>query len=195
MTPKRVGAWLLTGYAIVLAIAAWPPEARPRLLDLPSEAARIALRAFAIKPGVAVFETGRDDPRIVVRQDCIRVVGRDAQGVETVFAPPDDRCVTEGARLIVPWLEGGLRTLVLRSPAGLAEPLIGDWFCHGPHWEAHRLREVDVVWTQPWLDLHGDREGVANAAAFRWRCDPPGLVERLIRPSDAQLRAFAGGES
>lgn len=193
MTRSRLAALALTAYAAVLAIAAIPPEVRPRLLDVPSETARIALRAFAIKPGVAVFETGREDPRILIRQDCIRVTGRDAAGHEIVFAPPDDRCVTEGVRIVVPWLEGGLRTLVLRSPPGLAEALIGDWFCHGPSWAPYGLREVRVAWTQPWVSLHGREEGVANAAAFAWRCDPPGLTERLIRPSDAQLRAFQGG--
>ncbi|RIL07535.1 MAG: hypothetical protein DCC71_02625 [Proteobacteria bacterium] len=193
MTRARLASALLTAYAAVLVVAALPPEVRPRWLDLPSEAGRIALRSLAIKPGVAVFETGRDDPRILVRQDCIRVVGRDAHGRETVFAPPDDRCITEGARLVIPWLEGGLRTLVLRSPPGLAEPLIGDWFCHGPNWAAYELREVKLVWTQPWVDMRSGEEGVANAAAFAWRCDPPGMLRRLIRPSDAELRAFEQG--
>ncbi len=193
MTSRRVATALLTAYSAVLVLSAFPPEARPRFLDVPSEVARIALRSLGIRAGVAVFETGRDDPRIVIRQDCIRLRGREANGRMIVLAPQDDHCVTEGVRVIVPWMEGALRTLVLRSPPGLAEPLIGDWVCHGPHWDAYDLREVELVWTQPWLDLVDGHEGIANAALVVWRCDPPGFVRRVLRPTDADLSSLEKG--
>jgi hypothetical protein len=192
---RALATALLTGYAVVLVLAAWPPEVRPHAIDLPSDVARIALRAVGIIPGLAVFETGYQD-KVLIRSDCIRVLARDAQRRTTVLAPPDDHCVTEGVRLVVPWTEGALRALILRSPPGVAEAAIGDWVCHGPHWRAspsQGWQDVTVVWTQPYLDLRSREEGVANAAAFVWRCDPPGLMERLIRPTDAELRALEAG--
>ena len=186
---RALATALLTGYAVVLGLAALPPEVRPHALDRPGDVARAVLRAVGIVPGLAVFETGYQD-QVLVRADCIRVVARDAQRRATVLAPPGDHCVTEGVRLIVPWTEGALRALILRSPPGVAEAAIGDWACHGPSWGSTAWQDVTVTWTQPHLDLRSRAEGVANAAAFVWRCDPAGLVERWIRPSDADLRAL-----
>jgi hypothetical protein len=186
---RALATALLTGYAVVLGLAALPPEVRPHAFDRPGEIARAVLRAVGIVPGLAVFETGYQD-QVLVRADCIRVVARDAQRRATVLAPPDDHCVTEGVRLVVPWTEGALRALILRSPTGVAEAAIGDWACHGPIWGSPAWQDVTVTWTQPYLDPRSRAEGVANAAAFVWRCDPAGLVERLIRPTDADLRAL-----
>ncbi len=190
---RALATAMLSGYAVVLALAAWPPEVRPHAIDLPSDVARIALRAVGIIPGLAVFETGYDDHGLV-RADCIRVSARDATGRSSVLAPPGDHCVTEGVRLFVPWTEGGLRAWILRSPPRVAEAAIGDWVCHGPHWGAPAWRDVTVVWTQPYLDLRSHEEGVANAAFFVWSCDPPGLTQRVMRPTDAELRTLEAAE-
>lgn len=186
---RALATALLTGYAVALGLAALPPEVRPHALDRPSDGTRAVLRAIGIIPGNAVFETGYQD-QVLVRADCIRVVARDAQRRATVLAPPGDHCETEGVRLVVPWTEGALRAVILRSPAGVAEAAIGDWACHGPTWGSPSWRDVTVTWTQPYIELRSRTEGVANAAAFVWRCDPAGLVERLIRPTDADLRAL-----
>jgi len=162
VTRRRFATALLTGYAALLVIAAIPEEVRPRALDGSFAMGRRVLRAGAIQPGVAVFQTRRDDPPIVVR-DCIRLRGRDAGGAVHTLEPPDGECFVAGARWTQPWLEGGLRSLILRSPPGLAEPVIGDWVCHGPHWRARELREVELVWTQPWQDLQsGERSRSAS---------------------------------
>jgi hypothetical protein len=174
----------------MLALAAIPPEVAPRALVAPGATARAALRAFGIRPGVAVFEAPLEATSRVVLADCIRVAGRDASGRDVVLAPPGDHCVVSGVRAGVPWTEGALRGLVLRAPAGLAEPLLGDWFCHGPHWRALGLRNVRVAWTQPWTDWTRDESGTTAAAIFEWRCAPPGLERRSLRPSDAELRGF-----
>ena len=195
MTSHRIAALLLTGYAAALALAAIPPEVRPAAITVPSEGVRVAMRAVGIHPGLAVFETG-DRREVLVRADCIRVSARDAGGRVVVLAPPGDHCVTEGIRLFVPWREGALRAVLLRAPPGVAEAAIGDWACRGPSWGSADREEVTVVWTQPWLDLRSRAEGIANAAYFVWRCDPARLVERVLRPTDAQLEALAarGGE-
>ncbi len=189
VTSRRAAALVLTAYAALLALAAIPPEVRPRAIATPSEIARIALHAVGIHAGMAVFETGYQD-RLLVRADCIRVSARDAHGRTTVLAPPGDRCVTQGVRLFVPWTEGALRAVTLRAPPGVAEAAIGDWACRGPLWGSPDWQEVTVSWKQPWLDLHSRAEGVANAAYFVWRCEPAGLVERVLRPTDAQLAAL-----
>ena len=186
MTSQRIAALSLTAYAVALVVAAIPPEVRPRALEIPGEITRRALQAVGIHAGLAVFETGYQD-EVLVRADCIRVSARDAQGRSVVLAPPGDRCVTQGVRLFVPWQEGALRAVMLRAPPGVAEAAIGDWACRGPVWGSPEWAEVTVVWTQPWLDLRSREEGVANAAYFRWRCEPAGLIERVLRPSDAQL--------
>jgi hypothetical protein len=190
VTSHRIAALLLTGYAALLALAAIPPEVRPGAIEVPSEVARLAMNAVGIHAGLAVFETGYQDA-VLVRADCIRVRARDAAGRTAVLAPPDDHCVTEGVRLFVPWQEGALRALMLRAPPGVAEAAIGDWACRGPAWGSPEWEEVAVVWTQPWLDLRSGDEGVANAAYFRWRCEPAELVERVLRPTDTQLEALA----
>jgi len=190
---RRAAALALAAYAALLALAAVPPEVRPRALGLPGEAARHALRAVGIHAGVNVFGGGRDDPRIVIRADCIRVRGRDADGRVRGVAPPGGDCVTQGARLVQPWIEGALRSLVLRAPAGLAEAAIGDWVCHGPRFRGDGFEEVELLWTQPWVDPRGGAEGVANAALFVWRCEPAGLVRRVLRPSEDQVRALGWG--
>jgi hypothetical protein len=143
---------------------------------------------------VNVFGGGRDDPRIVILADCLGVRGRDAQGRVRTVAPPGGRCVTEGARWTQPWIEGALRSVVLRAPPGLAEPAIGDWVCHGPRFREQGFAEVELLWTQPWLDPRSGAEGLANAALFVWRCEPPGLVRRVLRPSDDQVRELSWRE-
>lgn len=183
---------LLTGYAAALALAAIPPEVRPRAIEIPSELVRLAMKSIGIHAGLGVFATGYQD-KVLVRADCIRVVARDAQGNATVLAPPGDHCVTEGVRLTVPWTEGALRAVTLRAPPGVAEAAIGDWACRGPSWGSPAFEQVTVVWTQPWIDLRSRAEGVANAAYFIWRCDPAGLVDRVLRPTDAQLEALEMG--
>jgi hypothetical protein len=118
------------------------------------------------------------------------VRARDAEGRIDVLAPPGGRCVTAGVRVVQPWLEGALRSLVLRAPPGVAEPALGDWICHGARFRARGFEAVELVWTQPWVELAGGAEGVANAAFVTWRCRPPGLIQRVPRPDDAQLRAL-----
>lgn len=188
MTKRRLATALLTAYAAALAVTACPPAMRPSAVAVPIQIAERALRTIGIKPGLAVFETGYED-RVLVLQDCIRVLARDEHGRTTVLAPPGDVCVTKGARAVVPWTEGGLRSWILRTPPGVAEPALGDWICRGPLWGSPDWNEVAVIWTQPWIELRSDRKGVANAAYFVWRCEPPGLVERVLRPTDAALRA------
>jgi hypothetical protein len=188
VTRRRLATLVLTAYAAALAVTAIPPAFRPAALRAPIASVQRVLRAFGIVPGLAVFETGYED-RVLVRQDCIRVVARDISGDVRVLAPPDDRCVTRGVRVVVPWTEGGMRAWVLRAPPGVAEPALGDWVCRGPLWGSSDWSEVTVIWTQPWVELRSGREGVANAAYFVWRCDPPALVERVMRPSDAAMRA------
>lgn len=188
MTLRRAATVVLATYAFALAVTAIPPAFRPPALRPAIDSVQRTLRAFGIVPGVAVFETGAED-RVLVRQDCIRVVARDARGAVRVLAPPGDHCVTHGVRAVVPWTEGGMRAWVLRAPPGVAEPALGDWVCRGPLWGSPDWTEVNVIWTQPWVDLRSGREGVANAAYFVWRCEPPGLTERVLRPSDAALRA------
>lgn len=192
MTLRRAAAVALATYAFALAITAIPPAFRPAPLRAPIGLVQRALRAFGIVPGLAVFETGYED-RVLVRQDCIRVVARDTSGAVHVLAPPGDRCVTRGVRAVVPWTEGGMRAWVLRAPAGVAEPALGDWVCRGPLWGSPERAEVTVIWTQPWVELRSGREGVANAAYFVWRCEPPGLTTRVLRPTDAALRAVEAG--
>lgn len=192
MTGRRIAALLLTVYAAALALAAIPPEVRPRAIEIPSEVLRLAMKSIGIHAGLAVFATGYHD-KVLVRADCIRVRARDAQGNTTELAPPGDRCVTEGVRLVVPWTEGALRAVTLRAPPGVAEAAIGDWACRGPAWGSPAFEQVTVSWTQPWIDLRSRQEGVANAAYFIWRCDPAELVERVLRPTDAQLEALESG--
>lgn len=188
---RRLAVLGLVAYALVLALAAVPAEVRPHALDGPSRIAWRSLRAVGIQPGLAVFETGYGEHEgVMVLADCIRVVARDADGRSTVLAPPGDHCVTSGSRLVVPWEEGALRAVVLRAPPGVAEPAIGAWACRGPHWGSSAWREVTVTWTQPWKNLRSGEQGVTNAAYFVWRCEPPDLVRRVLRPTDAELRSL-----
>jgi hypothetical protein len=173
---------------VLLALAAVPPQVRPAFLAGPGDAARVLLRAIAIRPGVAVFEASSQPTTRLVRNDCLRVRGIDATGRVAVVAPPEGRCVLGGVRAAVPWTEGLLRSLVLRAPAGVAEPALGDWVCHAPRFTASAFREVELVWTAPWVDRATGAEGVANDALVVWRCDPPALVQRVLQPSDAALR-------
>ena len=185
---RRVATLALSSYAVVLGLAALPPEVRPHLLEIPGEFARIALRGVGIRPGVAVFEASVQSSHRVVRNDCIRVRSIDRAGRAVVLAPPGGDCVTEGARFAVPWSEGALRSLVLRAPAGVAEPAIGDWICHGPHWHDRDIAAVEVLWTEPWLEMASGAEGVDRVALFVWRCEPPGLVRRSLHPSEAEVQ-------
>jgi hypothetical protein len=107
------------------------------------------------------------------------VSGIEASGRAVRIAPPGD-CATRGLRLRVPWTEGMLRSLVLRTPPGVAEAAIGDWICHAPRFAAHAFREVTIAWTEPWVERATGVEGVTESAFVRWRCDPPGAVERVL---------------
>jgi len=178
-------------YAALLVLAAVPPEVRPRAIEKPGEIARTALRFVGIRPGVAVFEASRAASQRIVRNDCIRVRGVDARGRAQVVAPPLDACVTHGVQLLVPWTEGMLRSLVLRAPPGVAEAAIGDWVCHAPRFASQGFRQVQLAWTAPWIDRSSGAEGVTSNARIVWRCDPPGLEQRVLGTGDAP----AGGSS
>lgn len=127
-----------------------------------------------------------------MRNDCIAVRGIDADGRAHVVAPPEGRCVTEGLRLSVTRTEGLLRSLVLRAPPGVAEAAIGDWVCHDARFAERELSEVELVWTAPWVDRATRAEGVERNALVVWRCDPPGIEQRVLQPSEADLRARSG---
>jgi hypothetical protein len=99
--------------------------------------------------------------------------------------------VLDGVRAAVPWTEGLLRSVVLRAPPGVAEPALGDWICHAPRFAAERFVETELVWTAPWVDRATGAEGTANDALVVWRCDPPGLVQRVLAPTDDALRERA----
>jgi hypothetical protein len=187
VSSHRVATLALCSYAAVLALAAVPPEVRPPLLGIPGESARRALRSLGIRPGVAVFEASVQRSDRVVRNDYIRVRSIDRSGRATRLAPPG-ACETQGARFAVPWTEGAIRSLVLRAPAGVAEPAIGDWICHGPHWHGRDTAAVELLWTEPWLELASGVEGVDRVALFIWRCEPPGLARRSLHPSEAEVQ-------
>lgn len=179
-TRRAVFTAALTAYATALALAAIPPEVRPRAIADVADAARVALRAVGIRPGVAVFESATTPTTRIVRNDCIALRVRDAGGRVRTIAPPDDRCVTRGARLTIPWTEGLLRSVVLRAPPGVAEAALGDWACHAPRFAALAPAEVEIEWDAAWIDRASGAEGVERNALVRWRCAPPGVIERRI---------------
>lgn len=184
---RRIGLVLLSVYTGLLVVAAWPPEAQPAAVRLPSALASAGLRSLGIRPGVAVFEAGREPGRRVTRNDCVRVRGFPVDGgAPQLLHPPDGHCFTEGTRWSLPWQEGLLRSLLLRSPA--PEAAIGDWACHGPRHGGAGYERIDVLWSQPWVDLGTGEEGIWYAAWFVWRYEPAGLLSHALRPTEDDLR-------
>ena len=87
-----------------------------------------------------------------------------------------------------------LRSLLVRARAPLSQAAIGDYYCHRGRTDAPRFDEVELLWTQPWFDLHTGEEGHGHVILYRWRCRPPGLVLDVRAPSDADVeRLTAGG--
>ena len=183
---RTFGLTLLVLYSGLLVLGAWPAEVRPAALDALGRTPSTLLRAVGIRPGIAVFEAGRERTTRVVRNDCIRARGHPAGAPAVLVAPPDGHCHTRGFRWRLPWQEALLRSLLLRTRA--PEAVLGDWLCGADRSRTDPFERVDVLWTQPWVDLETGEEGVAHAAWFAWRCDPPGLEKRLLRPSEAELR-------
>jgi hypothetical protein len=184
-------------YALVLLLSALPPPVRPRVLDLPSLVASIALRKVGLRAGISVFSPPRERIVHVLRQDCIRVRGLRPGAPPETLAPPGGRCVTSGFRPSLPPREWFLRSLLTggegQTSELMREAVIGDFFCHGPDFRERGFAEVEVVWTKPGFHIDSGAESTENVLLFRWRCEPPGVLESSAGPSDARLRQLPGG--
>ena len=195
---RHVAVALLTTYALLLILSAWPDEARPRLFDLPSRASLALLGSVGLRGGVPVFEPPAARITRVSRNDCIRVRGLAPGAAPALLYPADGRCVTSGFRPRIPWIEQALRGLLVRGPTPLNQAVVGDFFCFGrgaplgfgEGAPAPRFDEIEVLWTVPWFHIETGEEGVHNVVVYRWRCDPPGIVREVRNPSDAELEAL-----
>lgn len=173
-------------YVGAIALAALPPEVRPRLLDAPAAVATAGLGKLGLVGGIAVFEPKRERITRVLLADCIRVRGLRAGEPPRLLEPPDGECATEGLKPAIPRIEWMVRSLLLRAPLPLNQAIVGDRFCH-PRDEPP-FDTVEVLWTQPWRALYGEERGVANAGLFRWSCAPPALVYDSRDPGDEEVR-------
>ena len=187
---RRVAVALLTTYALLLLLSAWPDEARPPLLDLPSRLSTAWLGGVGLRGGVPVFEPPAQRITRVSRNDCIRVRGLAHGAAPAVLYPADARCVTSGFRPRIPWIEQALRGLLVRGPTPLNQAAVGDFFCFEGGAPAPRFDEIEVLWTVPWFHIETGEEGVHNVVVYRWRCDPPGIVHEVRNPSDAELESL-----
>ena len=190
---------LLVVYSLALFLSALPAEARPGFLDRPSAIAESVLRLFAVRGGIAVFEPPRERVVKVLRNDCIYVRGLDAAGRSHWLQPTDGRCTLTGLRLSIPDVEWMLRSLLTGGEGFHAvatqEAVVGDFFCHAPPWRELGLREIELLWVQPRFDIDTGEERTEPVFAFRWRCEPPGVMSEANPPSEAAVRAFLGAGS
>ena len=189
---RSLGLAALVTYTGFLVLAALPPEVRPRPLERAGESARALLASFGIRPGVAVFESSRQPVSRIVLNDCIRVRGLVEGRPPELLQPRDGRCFTRGLRPRMPWREYAVRSLLLRPPPPLDHALLGDGFCHAGRPEAS-FDAVEIVWSQPWRELGGDASGLSHAALLVWRCEPPGLTRRSLRPDAAEILRLPPG--
>jgi hypothetical protein len=186
----------LTLYAAILFLSALPPPVRPQVLDFGSILSAMILRDVGLRAGISVFQPPRERIVEVLRQDCIRVRGARPGAPPEVLAPAGGRCITSGFRPALPRREWFLRSLLTggeaQVPELLRQAVIGDFFCHAPEYRTRGFDEVEVLWTKPSFHIDTGAESTTNVLLFRWRCEPPGVVESDVSPSDARLRALPG---
>lgn len=193
---RAIAAVALLLYGALLFLSALPDNLRAPALRLPASLADALLRSVAIRGGVAVFHPQRERITEVPRNDCIYVRGIDASGGRRWLEPPSGRCVTRGFRPALPDVEWMLRSLLTGGESWLPPTqvivAIGDFFCHAPREDLAGLREVELLWTLDWFHIDTREEGTTPYLYFRWRCDPPALLEEERSPALARVRSFLG---
>lgn len=203
---RRIGLALLTGYVVVVVLAAWRHEIRPAFLDRPGRLARSALASAGVRPGVAVFtaDTGTA-PDAKITASCLEVRVVEVGGATRRLYPLGEApCPAEPPRL---WVTGeaillsrsaaGLRAAVAAGRTGSLDPSnrrlprllaesIADHFRRRVRRQGIAADRYALLWTESRVSYRTGARTRGAVALFEWR--ESGRVFVRWRPEERTLR-------
>lgn len=190
---KTIATGLLLLYMATVALAGWPGQVRPSLLDAAHAASVRAVRLLGMSAGQPLFRTDENPWKqhgfcLFLRRD----------GGELLF-PPGGECRIEGFHWRLPPVRRATHRLLSaayrdaeggRADSSLAYPrAIGRAFCLEPD---EPPESIQAVWL--WYYKHYDDGTVLrqNGLTFAYSCDQAELTELTWRPDDDSVLAFWG---
>ena len=184
--PARVfGTAILTAYAGLLVVAAWPASLRPSAFD---DATRIANRFFArlrLSPGQVVF-LGIAPDEWKIRAWCPSIIGQLDDGSLHVLYRPTDECFWNGVRFLPDRFYVTFQGLL--NAAGKAWTKVGDerrngiygaisdYFCEHPSGTLPLPKTVIILEHRVFKSFATGKVRGQLVQAYAWSCSARALA-------------------
>jgi hypothetical protein len=223
MLERRIMVPLLVTYVVVLALAAWRHEIRPRAFDRATDIAGSTLAFAGILPGVAVFTADKGGgPDEKIAAICLEVRGV-SKGVSEgelkekkehqVYPEPDTVCPAPQPRL---WVRGeqiflgrsvvSLRATAAARRAGDNDPArtrfgmllaksIGAHFVARGHLVGTAAERYLLLWREARISYRTGSRSDRVVALLNWRDAPAPQVFVAWRPNATTLRERGWGSA
>jgi hypothetical protein len=202
--PKRaIATAALLGWIAILALAGWPTEVRPRLLDGAHDASVRFLRLFGMSAGQPLFQTDANPWK--QHGYCLYVRATPAPADGSLLFPPGGRCRIYGFHPRLPPVSRATHRMLssgweLANVGQVEEAApfpraIGRAFCLESDTGDAAPDGVDAAWI--WYYKHYDDGRVMrrNGLVFAYSCAEQDLTSIEWNPDDASVRAFWGGDA
>lgn len=209
---RRIFVPLLCGYVVLLVLAAWRHEIRPRVFDPATNWAREALMVVGISPGVAVFTADRGGgPDEKIAALCLEVRGISQDTVRRVYPAQGVSCPAPGPRI---WVRGeqiflsrtsvSMRAAAAAIRAGDSDPArirfakllaqsIGAHFVARDHAHAAAPDRYLLLWREERISYRTNSRSDRVVALLSWQSTATPRVFVAWRPNEATLRERGWG--